>query len=391
MLRWFLLACFLSIVTSAQAETVLVLPFRNASGAQQVEWVGESIADTIREALASGGVLVLDRVDREEGFRRLSMRPGAHLTTASILKLAQALDASRVVYGRFEVEEGPPDRVAKWPVRIRSHILNLATFERAPDLVETGALEDLASLEIHLSWQALRFFAPGTTPSEDDYRKQRPALRLDALESYTRGLLAATREQKQRLFAQAARLDERFSQPCYELGRMYVDNEEYRNALAWLQRVLPEDSHYHEAQFMLGLSRYFTTDFAGAEAAFRIVAESVPLNEVFNDLGAAQSRRNQPQALEQFRKALEGDASDPDYHFNLGYALWKQGRFQEAADSFRAVLERTPDDTEATKLLGRCLQKSGPKPGDPQSDGLERIKFEYEETAFRQLKAALEK
>jgi len=391
MLRLFLLVSLLLTAIPARAETVLVLPFHNATGAPEVEWVGESIADTIREALASGGVLALDRGDREEGFRRLSIRPGAHLTTASVLKLAQALDASRVVFGNFEVERGAPERAAKWPVKITSHIVNLGTLVRAPDLRETGALEDLASLETHLAWQALRFFAPRTAPSEEEFRKERPALRLDALESYTRGLLATTKEQKQRLFAQAARIDERFSQPCYELGRMYVDDDEYRNALAWLQRVRPEDSHYYEAQFMLGLSRYFTADFVGAEAAFRMVAAAVPLNEVFNNLGAALSRRNQADALTQFRKALEGDESDPDYHFNLGYALWKGGQFDEAARSFRAVLDRTPDDTEATTLLGACLQNSGPKPGDAKSDGLERIKFEYEEAAYRQLKAALEK
>ena len=41
-------------------------------------------------------------------------------------------------------------------------------------------------------------------------------------------------------------------------------------------------------------------------------------------------------------------------------------------------------------MLGRCLAKSGVRSGDPKSDGLERIKLDYEETAYRQLKAALE-
>ena len=41
-------------------------------------------------------------------------------------------------------------------------------------------------------------------------------------------------------------------------------------------------------------------------------------------------------------------------------------------------------------MLGRCLGKSGPRPGDPKSDGLERIKLNFEETFYRQLKAALE-
>ena len=40
--------------------------------------------------------------------------------------------------------------------------------------------------------------------------------------------------------------------------------------------------------------------------------------------------------------------------------------------------------------LGRCLQKTGPRAGDARTDGLERLKHEFEESAYRQLKAVLE-
>jgi tetratricopeptide (TPR) repeat protein len=120
-----------------------------------------------------------------------------------------------------------------------------------------------------------------------------------------------------------------------------------------------------------------------------MVAEAVPLNEVFNNLGAAQSRRDAPQTIENFKKALDGDDSDPDYHFNIGYALWKRGQFEAAAESFRASLDRKPNDADATLMLGRCLNKSAPRPNDPKRDGLERLKLNFEETAYRQLKAEL--
>jgi len=114
----------------------------------------------------------------------------------------------------------------------------------------------------------------------------------------------------------------------------------------------------------------------------------VPLNEVYNDLGAAQTRSNLTAAIESFRKALEGDSADPDYHFNLGYALWKAGRYPAAADSFRAVLERNPNDEEAATLLSHAERREPPRPG---SEGHERLKTNYEETAYRQLKAELGK
>src|SRR5262249_745405 len=131
--------------------------------------------------------------------------------------------------------------------------------------------------------------------------------------------------------------------------------KEYRQAADWLEKIGAEDTHYREATFLLGLARFESGDYASAQKAFQTIAATVPLGEVFNNLAAAESRRNLPQAIEDFRKAADGDASDPVYRFNLGYALFKKADFAAAADQFRAVLDHTPDDQLATLLLGRCL------------------------------------
>jgi tetratricopeptide (TPR) repeat protein len=374
-------------VVQARADTVLVLPFFNLCNSSNLDWIGESFAETIRGSLAAHGVLALAREERQEAFRRLSIRPYALLTHASVIKLAESLDAGRVIFGEYSLTAGTPP--SKGSLRITSRILDLKRIKQGPELTELGALEDLAAIETHLAWQTVQALAPKTAPSEEDFRQARPSLRVDAIESYIRGLLASTPERKHHYFTQAARLDARFSQPCFQLGRLHSQKKEYRAALTWLERVDRADSHYFEAQFLLGVCRYYTGDYAGAEAAFHLVSESVPLNEVFNNLGVAQSRRNEAQTLDSLKKALDGDSADPDYHFNLGYALWKRGQFDAAASSFRAALDRKPADAEATLMLGRCLSKNGPRPGDPKSDGLERLKLNYEENAYRQLQAEL--
>ena len=73
----------------------------------------------------------------------------------------------------------------------------------------------------------------------------------------------------------------------------------------------------------------------------------------------------------------------------MGYSLWKQGKFELAAANFRAVLDRSPSDQEATTMLGYCLKMEGPRAGDPRSDGRERLKTTFEDSAFRQLQAEL--
>jgi Flp pilus assembly protein TadD len=172
---------------------------------------------------------------------------------------------------------------------------------------------------------------------------------------------------------------------------MLFRKKDYKTAAVWLAKVSKGDSHFLEAAFLRGLCKYYQSDFDGAVDQFRMVSAEIPLNEVFNDLGAALSRKNDAAATENFNKALEGDQGDPDYWFNVGYSLWKQGKFELAASNFRAALDRSPTDQEATTMLGRCLKMDGPRAGDPRSDGRERIKTTFEDSAWRQLQAELKK
>src|SRR5260370_3440624 len=174
-------------------------------------------------------------------------------------------------------------------MRIASRILDLKRIKQGPELTELGTLEDLAAIETHLAWQTVQALAPKTESSEEDFGQARPPVRVDAIESYIRGLLASAPERKHYYFTQAARLDARFSQPCFQLGRLHSQKKEYRAALTWLDRVDRADSHYFEAQFLFGVSRYYTGDYSGAETAFRLVSESSPLNEVVNCLAVAHA------------------------------------------------------------------------------------------------------
>src|SRR5437899_12632749 len=100
----FLFSCLALI--PVLADTVLVVPFFNLSNTTNLDWIGESIAETIRESLNGHDVLALDREEREEAFRRLSIRPYALLTRATVVKLAGSLDSGRVIFGSYSVNPG---------------------------------------------------------------------------------------------------------------------------------------------------------------------------------------------------------------------------------------------------------------------------------------------
>jgi tetratricopeptide (TPR) repeat protein len=374
-----------------RAETALLLPFFNESKAPNLDWIGESLAESVGDTLASQGVLVIGRDDRIEAYRRLSLRPGAVLTHASILKIGVSLDASKVIYGSYEVVPAEPGAPAsKGSLRITARVLDVKGSRQGGQFNELGALEDLGRLQIHLGWQTLKALAPKTTPGESEFMAARPRVRLDAVESYVRGLLAASTEQRHRYFTQSARLDEHYSQPCFQLGKAYWEQKDYRVAAGWLERVDPTDPHYLEAQFFLALCKYLGGDLTAAEQSFQRVVIAVPLNEAFNDLGVVQAQRGDyTGAAANFRKALEGDDADPDYHFNLGCVLWRAGQYAPAADSFRAALARKSDDPEATEMLGRALKQQALRPGEMRQETRPRMKTNYEESAYRQLQAEL--
>ena len=389
MQRLLVLTAFVCGIT--HAETVLVLPFFNHSKSANLAWIGESIAEAVQDSLASQGLLVLSREDRLEAYRRQSLRPGAEITHASIMKIGESLDASQTVYGYYELLPAEDSSQSRGSLRITARLLDLKHMRQSQAFSEMGALEDLAEIQVRLGWQVLEMLSPRTAPPEADFLKERPPVRLDAVENYVRGLVSAVPEQSQRLFMQAARLDEHYSPPCFQLGKIDWGKKDYKAAATWLARVARSDQHYLEAQFFLGLSRYHNGDYAGAQEAFETVAAAVPLNEVYNDLGAAEARRNDfASAIASFRKALEGDSGDPDYHYNLGYALWLSGRSAAAVESFRAAVQRNPSDGEATLMLGRALSGAA-RASDPKVDERLRLKTNYEEAAYRQLQAELKK
>jgi len=389
---WLTASLLLTPLIAVAADTIAVLPLFNVdeSTAPNLDWIGESVSETIDEALSTSGLLVLPREDREEVYRRLSLRTGVVLTKASVLKIGETLDAGQVVFGELHVDGAESGATTlKSNLRLAVRIIDLKKFQQGAEFVQTGSLENLSQMETKLAWMLLRQLAPESAPSEETFFHDRAPVRVDAMESYVRGLMASSEDQKLKLFTQAAHLDEHFSQPDFQLGRWMFAKKDYKTAEQWLSKVTKGDSHFLEAAFLRGICKYHEGDFESATDLFKMVSDDVPLNEVYNNLGAALSRKNDPAAAENFKKALDGDVSDPDYWFNLGYSLWKQGRFELAATHFRAVLDRSPGDQEATIMLGRCIKGEGPRAGDPRSDGRERIKTAFEDSAYRQLQAEL--
>jgi tetratricopeptide (TPR) repeat protein len=385
-----LLAILAAACLLAQSATVLVLRFQNNSAYAELNWVGESIAETLRADFSQANQIVLDRGTALAGMKRLDLRPEANFTKASIIRLSQALEADMVVYGNYDVKLPPGIAPLKeGNIVINAQLIDLRKLQNAPDISDAGKLSELAKYQEQLAWQCLKYIDPRSGGSFEQFMAGRRMTRLDAEESYIHGLLSSDKEQQKKWFLQAANLDPQFVSPAFELGKLYLERKDPKQALKWLQRVPPSDARYIEARFRLGIASYQAGDYRGAVTYFKEVADVMPLHEVYNNLAAAEDQLNLPPAIEDFRRAVDGDPADTSYLFNLGAALLRRNLFAEAQQKLQAVMDHSPDDAEADELLAaaedRKITPLGSKPLAPA-----RLKTAMDSTAFRQLKAMLQ-
>lgn len=125
-----------------------------------------------------------------------------------------------------------------------------------------------------------------------------------------------------------------------------------RSQAASLYRSLvetwPQSRYADDAQYELGLLQYEREDYSAAAASFRQVVRTYPGSDRVGDayywLGNAQlADRELDAALEAYSRAIDRDAA-PDslrheVQFQKAWALYENGRFDQAAPAFTALSE----------------------------------------------------
>jgi tetratricopeptide (TPR) repeat protein len=66
---------------------------------------------------------------------------------------------------------------------------------------------------------------------------------------------------------------------------------------------------------------------------------------------ALDEMQNHAGAIQQFRAAVKTNPKEPNVHFGLGYLLWTQLQYAEAAEEFQAELANVPDHVQALVYL----------------------------------------
>ncbi|MGD0696708.1 MAG: tetratricopeptide repeat protein [Terriglobia bacterium] len=346
-----LVACPLSGATTAR--TILVFPFENQSNRADLSWLSEGFAVFLSLRLAAPDRYVLGREERDAAYAQLELGTATPLTLASDYKVAEVLGVDWAVVGSFAV--------AGDHLTAQARLLDARGLKLSDPIEVTGVLNDLVELQTRLAWRLLAAHDPQfTVGTEDDFRLHFPEVRLDAFESYIRGILATDDASRVRYLTEADRRDPRDHHPAFQLGRYYFDQKDYAKAVLWLRKMDDRDPNYLESLFLTGVGEYFLGRDGASEKDFADLAKQIPLNEVSNNLGVLEARRHDyAEALANFERAYNGDPTVPEFAFNMGVCLWYLKRYGDSIKYLQEAVSIDGDDPGAHTLLGLELGKVG--------------------------------
>jgi len=137
------------------------------------------------------------------------------------------------------------------------------------------------------------------------------------------------------------------------IGLAYYGLQKYTAAVPYLKEAIASDpqnlpfrlvlahSCLASKQFQCVLDVYHEILTLNAESAEADMLAGEALDEMNDHAGATQ----------QFRAAVKANPKEPNVHFGLGYLLWTQGQYEEAAREFQAELANVPKHVQAMAYL----------------------------------------
>jgi tetratricopeptide (TPR) repeat protein len=350
----------------SQGNIYLVFPFESEGSSPRLDWIGEGLEELTIQRLSAAGQQVYSHEGRINELDRYGLPPRAKLSRATMLRLAEELDADFVIFGTFS-SDGKA-------LTVTARVLRVNPVKLLPALREAGQLDNFMELHTRLVWRVLSQNDHAYPYNLADFAKTQRPLRLDAFEHYVRGILAAEEDARLRELREAARLDPEWTAPVFALGQTYFARNDCNNALPWLARVPAGQSRSAEAVFSTGVCRLRLNQPERAEEIFASLQESLSnggpndrktgtivsggdLPEILNNLALARARQGKSAPAENdLKRASQLDPDEDDYTFNSGLLAWRKGDFAAASGFFKEAAQRQPENAEDRALLIASLE-----------------------------------
>jgi tetratricopeptide (TPR) repeat protein len=345
-----------------QEGIFLVFPFENIGASTRLDWVGEGLEELAIQQLSAAGQQVYSHDGRLNEMDRYGIPSSGKLSRATVLHVAQEMDADFIVFGDYQ-SDGKT-------ITVSARLLRMAPVELLPVVEESDELASLMQLQSKLTWRLLGTTNHGYSLSLADFSRLQQSLNLAAFEQYIRGLLANDDQTRLRDLKEAARIEPDWPEPAFAIGEVYFQKNDCAQALPWFSKIPAKHARKVEANFATGVCRLRLGQPDKAEEVFNTLEDDLHSNlltgadlpEILNNLAIAEARQdNFLPALTALGRARDIDPDEDAYPFNLGLLALEQKDLATAETHFSEAVTREPDNAEDLAFLIYTLDKLGKK------------------------------
>jgi len=325
---------------SSPTMSLAILPFRNASGDPNLDWLGRSLAEMLSTDVGQSGQLHTVSQERvHQVFSDLRLAPNSSVEPETLRRVAEFSNADTLVWGQY-VRFGSQIQIAATIQDLKHDRVVPIKIDGVDEKDIPGAVDRLAtSIRNHLSF------------SSDEIKE-----------------LQASSFQPSSRSAPALR--------SYNEGLQFLRDGKNLAAVNTLQAAVGEDP-----QFALAYSRLAQADSAlgydtQAEQSSRKALElsqQLPLAEkYFIEAIHASVTKNNKKALEAFENLAKSSPDNVEVEYTLGSLYVDTGDYDKAREQFDAILKADPKNVRALWQRGvlEIKQKNFQAALEPLNQGL---------------------
>jgi tetratricopeptide (TPR) repeat protein len=346
-----LIGAFALLFAAAGYGPVVVVAPEGPPSAE-IAWIGEAVADALPRDLGLLSVPAVDRVDLARALEKLGI-PGAPVTRASAIRVAEALAASRLVTGSYRLEDQQ--------VTLSLRLLDVERATLSAPLISSGPVTRLPELISGLAWDIALAGSNRPQASREEFLAAEPAVPIEALRAYARALSVSDPAVRAKLLRRALALRPAYDEARLSLGRLQLETREHEGARETFARVPASSRVARSARFLGGVALLGLGRYAEAGELYAALVAQLPSAAALNNQGLALLRTgsSSPNASSVLRRAIEMDKNALDLAFNLGFALLTEGQAEAAAFWLKPVVERDANDVRARVVLAWATRAAG--------------------------------
>ncbi len=397
--------------TTADVDTIVVIPFTNKASTSESNWIGESFAEVLSDLLSNKGINVLSNQERKFVQQELGVPNVSVPSIATSVRVGIQAKASLIVVGDYQLLPEVEGRATSLVVNARIiKVKGGIVSEDFPDgrmfgFTFNDAVGSLQKIQGQLAWQILyRIHKSYYKLNKDAFPWSENSLIADAeskvppraSEAFVKAISvsASNPAAKENYLKNAIRIyaeakaGETYSDAALELGHFYLSQKKPSDAANTFEQVINsyqqcrerarsdgkpgrcDEDGYAEAAFYDGLIQLQLGNLETAMGVLKPLADDLKLTSVNNALGAIsiQAARAEKKnaakaaamindAVDLLKRANESAPDDANIRFNYATALFISGNMPEAAAQLRTAIAANPRDGDAYFMLAKALQE----------------------------------